>query len=304
MKSGVYTITNIINNKIYVGSSTISVNTRLKQHKSQLKNNKHSNRILQNSYNKYGEENFIFEILEECLPEHCLGIEQYWMNMLDVCNRKYGYNINVNASNRRGCKLTTNQKNHLKNINKNIIYQYSLSGEFIREWNSVKEASASLKISQNQILKVINKKDYHYNAKGFLFLRKKNKILEYTERYNSKKTKIYQYDLQGNFIKEWNGFQEILNVFKWCLYKKDLLKNKTLGGFQWKLYKQDKISPYICNIKYNIKPVNQYDLNFNFIKTFKSVSDAAKELNTSSSFISGVCKNKYEQAFGFKFKYI
>jgi len=40
MKTGVYTITNIINNKIYIGSALVSFNTRKNQHFSDLKLNK------------------------------------------------------------------------------------------------------------------------------------------------------------------------------------------------------------------------------------------------------------------------
>lgn len=60
MKSGVYIILNIINNKYYIGSSK-NVYIRLREHKSNLKGNKHENQRLQNAVNKYGINNFEFE---------------------------------------------------------------------------------------------------------------------------------------------------------------------------------------------------------------------------------------------------
>ena len=59
----IYKITNIINNKIYIGSAIDTYN-RFSKHKSQLNKNKHHNSYLQNSWNKYGEQNFKFEIIE------------------------------------------------------------------------------------------------------------------------------------------------------------------------------------------------------------------------------------------------
>lgn len=93
MNTGVYTITNIIDGKIYVGGTINSFKKRKEAHFRQLKNNEHSNKHLQNAWNKYGAENFIFEVLEETIKEYAYSQEQYWINMLDVCNNKYGYNI-------------------------------------------------------------------------------------------------------------------------------------------------------------------------------------------------------------------
>ncbi|MEQ8172689.1 MAG: GIY-YIG nuclease family protein, partial [Candidatus Eremiobacterota bacterium] len=59
--SGIYCIINRVNQKIYIGSAK-NLKDREKQHFSLLKNNKHVNKYLQNSYNKHGYENFEFKI--------------------------------------------------------------------------------------------------------------------------------------------------------------------------------------------------------------------------------------------------
>jgi group I intron endonuclease len=92
MNSGVYTITNKIDGKIYVGKA-IHVRKRLAEHLSTLKNNCHKNVHLQNAFNKYGKDNFIFEVLEEYHREFLLSMENWWCNMLNTHNRNYGYNI-------------------------------------------------------------------------------------------------------------------------------------------------------------------------------------------------------------------
>ena len=57
---GIYQIKNIINNKSYIGQST-DINKRIAKHKASLRHNKHNNSHLQNAYNKYGEDKFVFK---------------------------------------------------------------------------------------------------------------------------------------------------------------------------------------------------------------------------------------------------
>jgi group I intron endonuclease len=92
MISCIYTITNVINGKIYVGK-TNNFNYRINKHKYTLKNNIHINEHLQRAWNKYGESNFVFEILEEYCLDQLSSQEHYWCNMLDAFNYKLGYNI-------------------------------------------------------------------------------------------------------------------------------------------------------------------------------------------------------------------
>jgi len=95
--SGIYKII-CINNKFYIGSS-IDIDRRLKEHKRLLKRNKHPNKYLQNCWNKYGEKNFRFEIIETVNDvERLLIREQQWIDKTNCCNRKVGFNISINSS--------------------------------------------------------------------------------------------------------------------------------------------------------------------------------------------------------------
>lgn len=90
--TGVYTITCLVNNKIYVGKA-VNVGERLNTHRYELREGKHQNSHLQNAWNKYKEKNFKFEILEECHEDFLCSQEHYWCNLLNTRDRKYGYNL-------------------------------------------------------------------------------------------------------------------------------------------------------------------------------------------------------------------
>lgn len=96
LHSGIYEILNIVTNKRYIGMSKC-IQYRWDNHKQDLKNNRHSNPHLQESYNKYGKECFQFKILEhiskENTKEYFEQIELKWVNLFDTLNPKKGYNM-------------------------------------------------------------------------------------------------------------------------------------------------------------------------------------------------------------------
>lgn len=96
---GIYRITCIANNRIYVGS-TANLHKRQLDHFSYLRRNKHQNPYLQRAWNKYGEQAFTFEVLELVLvPEMLITREQYWFDKLKPFGNK-GFNIAREAGHR------------------------------------------------------------------------------------------------------------------------------------------------------------------------------------------------------------
>lgn len=80
--SGVYTITCTANGRVYVGSS-INIKKRCGKHLWQLRKGIHENPHISRSWNKYGEEAFVFRMIE-AVPDHTKLIEreQFWMDRL------------------------------------------------------------------------------------------------------------------------------------------------------------------------------------------------------------------------------
>ena len=96
---GVYKITCLPNGMFYIGSS-IDIYKRWDNHRWQLKHNKHTNNYLQNAWNKYGEDNFVFEILELCENKDQFNLEQEYLNKYKPFARlNSGFNLLENAGN-------------------------------------------------------------------------------------------------------------------------------------------------------------------------------------------------------------
>jgi group I intron endonuclease len=93
---GVYQIKNLVNNKLYIGSTKVSFLKRMCHHAGRLNNSKHKNPHLQHAWNKYGESNFEFSILEICDKDECLLKEQNYLDL--IINQDNYYNINPNAT--------------------------------------------------------------------------------------------------------------------------------------------------------------------------------------------------------------
>lgn len=119
--SGIYVIRNIINNKIYIGSS-VNITKRWNTHKRSLRNNTHHSIILQRAYNKYGIDNFSYEIIENINNKDILiSREQIWLDFF-----KPEYNICITAGSNLGRKFSSYKKKvltqeHKDNIAKSLI---------------------------------------------------------------------------------------------------------------------------------------------------------------------------------------
>lgn len=112
--SGIYKILNTNNNKSYIGS-TINLYTRCNGHKSKLNRGIHHSPYLQNAYNKYSKQGFIFIILEECKPENLIIREQYYLDTF-----KPEYNICKIAYSNLGRKVSKQGKINISRSKKGI----------------------------------------------------------------------------------------------------------------------------------------------------------------------------------------
>ena len=88
--SGIYKIYCKETNKYYIGQS-VNVESRLKTHLNELKNNKHINQELQSDFNSYGEDSFIFEKIKDSEEQFLNMFEKYYMEYYDSLTN--GYNV-------------------------------------------------------------------------------------------------------------------------------------------------------------------------------------------------------------------
>lgn len=117
---GIYKIENTHTHKVYIGQST-NIESRWEHHLTALRHNKHRNAHLQNSWNKYGANCFIFSILEECSIDELTEREQYYIDLYG------GLNSNKNYNNREA-----SDKGHLSEESKKKVSN-SLKGNI--PWN-------------------------------------------------------------------------------------------------------------------------------------------------------------------------
>ena len=82
MKSGIYQIKNLVNNKRYIGSAVI-LSRRHSQHILHLTLGDHKNAHLQSAWNKYGAASFDFQVLEYCEEADLITLEQIWIDKFD-----------------------------------------------------------------------------------------------------------------------------------------------------------------------------------------------------------------------------
>ena len=113
----VYKITCTVNSKVYIGSS-VNVYKRWHNHRYELNNNKHHSPYLQNAWNKYGKENFIFEIVEKNNADVIIGREQVWMDHYKCYDPNYGFNGNSKAEGNHARSWTDAQRIKYSNSRK------------------------------------------------------------------------------------------------------------------------------------------------------------------------------------------
>jgi group I intron endonuclease len=89
---GIYKITNLTNNKVYIGKST-NLELRWEVHKRQKAGNNSPH--LYRSIRKYGISNFKFEILKLCPEKDLACLEQFFIRVYGSWKSEYGYNLTL-----------------------------------------------------------------------------------------------------------------------------------------------------------------------------------------------------------------
>lgn len=164
LKSGIYKITNLTNNKTYIGQSK-NIKQRLTGHFNKLKRNCHNNIYLQRSFNKYGIDNFKTDILCYCELLELSNNESLYIKKYNSFNKKFGYNLTEDCNRhviktRKLIGLKNKEvllkNNIVKKENAKKVNQYSLDGSFIKTWKSSDEIKNFYKLSVGNLNTYLN----------------------------------------------------------------------------------------------------------------------------------------------------
>lgn len=282
--NGVYIIENIINNKCYIGSS-INIHKRLTDHRSLLIRNAHHSYKLQGSVNKHGIDKFDFRVIEyayfpeeyskEAKLEYLECLEGYYINKFN--SYKKGYNVSKIP------KIVGNT-NTKESIIKGVKTRRE-RGSYIISETTRQRRSDSLR--NNKKLKIKLKENAQKRVKP-----------------------VYQYDLDGNFIKEWRCISDIsseLNIYKSIIHKNIKGIYGRCKDFIFTHKKYEKLTPYKDIVdnrpKKACRCIEVYDSNDTLLNIYSSYKECAIDLklkpNTISSYLSrGVTCRGYKLKYG------
>lgn len=194
----IYKITNIVNNKVYIGQTRQKIEKRIAYHFNYLKRNSHTNSYLQRSYNKYGMDAFKWEVLESEIVsmEKAVEREQYYIDEERSLYESNGYNLKNAGSKGKQLEVTKNKikKSIIKNGKKDKkIVQYNIvTGEIIAEWKSSKYCQEITGIRSANIIQHMNNNPKYTHVGGYGFMRYDNYLkngikpnTSYNKRSNS-----------------------------------------------------------------------------------------------------------------------
>lgn len=217
IKCGIYRIHCQITNKDYIGQSN-NIYHRWQQHLA-----KYDNCAIHNAISKYGRENFIFSIVEECTEDKLDEREEYWINY---------YNSYFNGYNE-----TSGGNRPLHTVCNHIIEAYDLNGNYVKDYPSISAAARELNCEASLISAVI--KGRRPTAKGYQFKEKGDTkiITKFIKKKSGPIGKaVVQLDQNDNIIAEFVSASEAArqtgllsqNISGVCRGLK-----KTCGGFKW-----------------------------------------------------------------------
>lgn len=230
---GIYKITNTLNNMIYIGQS-IDLKTRLRKHKNSC------TQFIDKEIQKYKEENFLFEIIEECGIEELNQREKYWISFYD--SYAYGYNATLGGDNVFYGENNPNSKmtgKEVLEIRKRRFLCQEIKQQVYKDYCNKISFSGFTKIWCNNNWKTIGQQYYTINRK-FQSDKEKGKIgsKNNQSKINDEQVMIlrkeYQYKTINEISKEYSkiyniGFSTIERILIGHTYKNLPIYKKSIG---------------------------------------------------------------------------
>lgn len=174
MTISIYGILNLVNRKIYIGS-TKNFKTRKYSHFYKLKKGHHGNEHLQRAYNKHGKQNFHMFLIEECDESERYKKEVFFISKHNSNLPKNGYNIYEPNGEKFKCSENTIKKiiqnNILRGRSIPIDCYYSKNLTFYKKYDSISICAREFSVSSSIILDILNQTNNRLSYKGFTFFR-------------------------------------------------------------------------------------------------------------------------------------
>lgn len=287
--SGIYKITNLHNNLIYIGQ-THDFHQRWLSHKRDYKTN---NSPLYEDMRELGMEYFKFEIIEKCNTAQLDEREKYWIEYYDSYFQ--GYNQDTGGS---GHKSGENYET-AQTVK---VYSYTLDGKFDKCYNSMAAAMRDLHQKSNNILRVIQANDNKHKAAERMWrLQYFPCIPAYESPVHGKQ--IFAYDLTTReFVAAYDNMTAagIALTGKRQPHIVDVAngKRKSCCGFIWSYNKYDLLPADYWNDE---AMWHQYDINTReWIACYKTLNNAAQACgHTDGAHICDVTNGFRNTAFGY-----
>ena len=133
---GIYKITNNLNKHSYIGQS-VRIEHRWQEHKSHYNWQRESKKPLYLAFQKYGIENFTFEVLEECEREKLSEREKYWIEYYGSHNKEKGYNLTDGGNSAAFTILTRKQVDEIKLLLETDMSQQDIANKYNVDQRSI-----------------------------------------------------------------------------------------------------------------------------------------------------------------------
>ena len=147
------------------------------------------------------------------------GTIDYNKSNLEWCDNKYNCNYGT-------------VKERMSRIMSKPVQQYTLDGEFIAEFDSVKDASLETGLSVSRICDCCNRRKKSFTGGGFLWKYKNSNTVIVP------RPKITQLTIEGDIVNTWNDVVSAANANKLRsltgIYNCLKGRAKTAGGYIWK----------------------------------------------------------------------
>lgn len=142
-------------------------------------------------------------------------------------------------------ELCSNMEMNSYNCNRKPVLQYSLKGEFIKEWESIHAPSVKLNIHISSVFKCC--RGEIKTGGGFIWRYKTDgypSTIEIGIKYINPGKAVYQYTLDGKFVKKWNKAIDITKELGICYKKVSACctgRRKSVEGFIWKFSNEETL---------------------------------------------------------------